>query len=276
MKHYLHTQDHFLTKERFVLLYDETFQMLITDPQPKNLESYYNSAAYRSHNDSKKGFVNSLYAWAQNWNLKYKFKMLPMPEGGHNTLLDIGAGMGHFMHFATKRGWQVTGVEPNETAKKYALEKHLTIYDSLEVLPNKKYKVITLWHVLEHLPDVVGQFQKIYDLLDTNGTLIIAVPNFKSFDAKYYKQYWAAYDVPRHLYHFSKDTFKLLAAKHQLQLIACKPLWLDAFYVALLSEQYKNNANNYLKAFFVGLWSNINALKTREFSSQIYILRPKN
>ena len=130
-----------------------------------------------------------------------------------------------------------------------------------------------MWHVLEHVPDLDFQIQQLKRLLKPNGTVIIAVPNFKSYDAKYYKSFWAAYDVPRHLWHFSKTAIEKLFANRNMKLIKIKPMWFDSFYVALLSEKYKNGKMNFIKGFFIGLISNCSGIVKKEFSSHIYIIK---
>jgi 2-polyprenyl-3-methyl-5-hydroxy-6-metoxy-1,4-benzoquinol methylase len=164
-------------------------------------------------------------------------------------------------------------VEPNYDAKMRAQEKGINLNSNIDLLSENKYDVITLWHVLEHLPNLEEQIEKIIALLNENGVLIIAVPNFNSFDAKYYKNYWAAFDVPRHLWHFSKNTIKLLFANHGWKVVHTKPMVFDAFYVSLLSEKYKTGKQNYFKALMMGMRSNLKSLSTKESSSQIYILK---
>lgn len=149
----------------------------------------------------------------------------------------------------------------------------MELLPSLEALPEARYKVITLWHVLEHLPDLDRQIAKLKSLLKDDGVLVVAVPNFKSFDAQHYKRFWAAYDVPRHLWHFSATAVEKVFAKQGMRLVKRKPMWFDSFYVSLLSEKYRSGKPNFIKAFYVGLRSNLMGLLTREFSSAIYIIK---
>lgn len=162
----------------------------------------------------------------------------------------------------------------NEKANEKTAEKiGERVYQNLEDLPDKRFSVITLWHVLEHVPNLTEYIQMLKSRLKPNGTLIVAVPNFKSFDAKHYKQYWAAYDVPRHLWHFSKISIKLIFEPVGLEIVKVKPMYFDAFYVSLLSEKYKTGKQKLFRAFFIGLWSNIAAWSTKEYASHIYILK---
>lgn len=174
---------------------------------------------------------------------------------------------------ADKRSWRVCGIEPSVDARLRSREKKMELLSNLDQIKNKKFQVITLWHVLEHLPDLNDDIQKIKSLLNEEGTLVIAVPNFKSFDANYYKEFWAAYDVPRHLWHFSTKSIEGIFAKHGMRLIKKSPMWFDAFYVSLLSEKYKSGNSNFLRALFVGFKSNVLGLITKEYSSVIYILK---
>lgn len=273
MKFYLKTKDHSVTQEEFTLNYNKDLDMLVTDPQPENLGVYYESDDYISHTDSKKTVVDKMYQTVKNYSLQKKIQILAKFTKGEKTLLDVGAGTGDFLITAKNNKWICDGVEPSASAREKATQKGLELFSSLETLPDKKYNVITLWHVLEHLPNLDEQIKTLESKLTEDGTLIIAVPNFNSYDAKHYKEFWAAYDVPRHLWHFSKTAIKKIFAKHNMKLIQTKPMLFDAFYVSLLSEKYKTGNQNMLTAFYRGLRSNISAMKTKEHSSIIYILK---
>lgn len=273
MKLYLKSKDFSVSQEQFELHLDTEMQMLITKPQPENLAPYYESKDYISHTDSSKSVVDKLYQIVKRYSIGKKTSLISELTKGNKTLLDVGAGTGDFAVAAKKRNWSVAGVEPNEEARAKALEKGISLCDSIKSLEEKKFNVITLWHVLEHLPDLENQITNLVCHLEEEGTLIVAVPNFRSFDAKYYKEHWAAFDVPRHLWHFSKTSIEKLFIKHGMQLVKTKPMVFDAFYVSLLSEKYKSGKSSFVKAFVIGLWSNIRALRSREYSSLIYILK---
>lgn len=275
MKSFLKTKDYSVSQEEFQLLYDDALDMLITAPEPENLASYYESDTYISHTDAKKSLVDKIYQAVKGFSLKRKLALINAFPTSEKTVLDIGAGTGDFLVAAKKHGWNVEGVEPNTNARTKAKEKEVALHSNLDELSSGNFEVITLWHVLEHLPDLENQIKSIVSLLDVNGTLVIAVPNFKSYDAKHYNQYWAAYDVPRHLWHFSKNAITRLFEKQDMYIEKTKPLWFDAFYVSLLSEKYKYGKQNLFKAFFIGLCSNISALSSKECSSQLYILRKR-
>lgn len=272
MKFYLKTKDYSVSQENFELHLDENLDMLVTQPQPENLDPYYNSAAYISHTDASETFVDKIYQGVKKINLKSKFKIVQRHTSG-KKLLDVGAGTGDFLVVAKKNGWIVNGVEPNSTANIKASEKGLNLKYSLDDFSYEKFDVITLWHVLEHVPNLTNQVTRLSNLLGEGGTLIIAVPNFKSFDALYYKNFWAAFDVPRHLWHFSKTAITKLFQKEDMELVKTYPMLFDAFYVSLLSEKYKTGKQNFISAFFIGLRSNIKAWRTKEYSSLIYVLK---
>lgn len=276
MKPFLKTKDFSISGEEFALLHDEELDMLVTRPQPKDLDPYYNSDVYISHTDANTTLVDKIYQIIKKYSLVRKVNLMTKQVITNRSLLDVGAGTGDFLLAAKRRGWITDGVEPNYDARMRANEKGVFLMPSIASLTGEKYDVITLWHVLEHLPDLEDQILKIVWHLAEEGSLIIAVPNFKSKDAEYYKEYWAAYDVPRHLWHFSKNAIEKLFAKHNLKVVQTKPMIFDAFYVSLLSEKYKSGKSGFpilFKGLFRGIWSNVSAWRTKEYSSIIYILK---
>ena len=208
MKLYLRTKDYAVSGEEFELLYDESLNMLVTKPQPLDIDKYYKSDDYISHTDASRSLFEKFYQVVKKYSLSKKVRLIKKYSSDGKTLLDVGAGTGDFLLTAKSKDWDVEGVEPNRDAKIRAQEKGIDLYPSLGTLPKNRYDVITLWHVLEHLPNLDDQINKMVTLLNEKGTLVIAVPNFKSYDAQYYKNYWAAYDVPRHLSHFQKKPSK--------------------------------------------------------------------
>ncbi|MCG2459209.1 class I SAM-dependent methyltransferase [Flavobacteriaceae bacterium F89] len=273
---FLSTNDFSVTGEDFQLLYNEELEMLVTHPQPQSLDRYYASEDYISHTDSSRGLVNFLYQRIKKHNLQRKVKMIESFANGNKTLLDVGAGTGDFLVAAKESGWTVKGVEPNPTAKQRAAEKGIELETGLQSLQANTYQIITLWHVLEHLPNLDKQIKSLSSHLEDSGILIVAVPNFKSFDAKFYKRYWAAFDVPRHLWHFSRTSIEKLFMNHSLKVVQTNPMVFDAFYVSLLSEKYKSGKQSFVKGFLVGLWSNIRAWGNKEYSSIVYVLQKRH
>ncbi|WP_036380890.1 class I SAM-dependent methyltransferase [Muricauda sp. MAR_2010_75] len=273
MKLYLKTKDYSVSGESFELWQDDVLDMLATRPQPEDSSPYYESEEYISHTDAKESFTDKLYQAVKRKNLSNKIQLIESQLDSSESLLDIGAGTGDFLLSARKVGFYVVGVEPNAKARELAAGKGVELKAELQDIINQKFQVITLWHVLEHLPNLEEQINRIVSLLKDDGTLIVAVPNFKSYDAKHYGSHWAGYDVPRHLWHFSRTAIAKLFDKHKMEVVSIRPMWFDAFYVSMLSEKYKGNKLYLITAFFVGLWSNLKGIFTKEYSSLIYVLK---
>lgn len=273
MERYLRTKDFSVSQEEFQLLYDKKRELLITDPKPVALDSYYNSDAYISHTDARNTLLDRVYQYVKTISLNKKIALVNKYAEGNKTLLDIGSGTGDFLAKARNHGWQIGGVEPNDRARQKSLDKDISVKRSTEEFNNEKFQVITLWHVLEHLPELEKSIAKMAKLLEKDGTLIVAVPNFKSWDAQYYEEFWAAYDVPRHLWHFSRSAIANIFSEYGFGIKQVKPMWFDSFYVSILSEKYKKSSFPIFKGTVIGLWSNIRALFTKECSSHIYILK---
>lgn len=276
-KLYLKVKDHSVSKEEFELYKDEALDLLATFPKPaiQDLGKYYESDDYISHTDGKRSLFEMAYHFVKNIALNKKVKLVNSLQK-KGSLLDIGAGTGDFLSYAKNDGWNVTGAEPSEKARSFAAQKGLNLLENTQDLPDNSFDVITMWHVLEHVYDPEIQIKELKRLLKPNGSIVIAVPNFNSYDAKYYQEYWAAYDVPRHLWHYSKAAVEKLFGKESIQLQKVLPMKFDAFYVALLSEKYKSGKMNFLNAIRIGLKSNSDGSKTGEYSSHIYILANKN
>lgn len=274
-KHFLTVKDNSVSKETFELLHDENLDMLITSPKPEEdkLGKYYESDDYISHTDGKRSLFEKAYHFIKNIALKNKLSLINNLNASKGSLLDIGAGTGDFLLVAKDNGWKSIGIEPSEKARTIAKSKGVELKSSLSEFENHSFDVITMWHVLEHIPNLEEQIKELKRLIKPNGSIIIAVPNFKSYDANYYKEFWAAYDVPRHLWHFSKTAIEKLFAKEDLELVKILPMKFDSFYVSLLSEKYKTGKMNYLKAFAVGLRSNLKAKNNFEYSSHIYVIK---
>lgn len=276
-KHFLQVKDHSVSQETFDLYYDEDLDMLITHPQPSLdvLGKYYESADYISHTDSKRSLFEKAYHFVKNIALKNKLDLINSYQISKGTILDIGAGTGEFLSVAKNNGWKTVGVEPSDKAKTIAKSKGVIFVENTSELESHSCDVITMWHVLEHVPNLEEQIAELKRLLKPQGTLIVAVPNFKSYDANHYGKFWAAFDVPIHFWHFSKKAIQLLFAKENFELIKVLPMKFDSFYVSLLSEKYKSGKMNYFKAVYIGLLSNWKAKSKMEYSSHIYILKNK-
>ena len=274
-KLFLSVIDYSVSKETFDLYYDQDLDLLITSPQPspENLGRYYESNDYISHTDSKRSLFEKAYHFVKGIALKNKLNLINNCSSSKGKLLDIGAGTGDFLFTAKQNGWETIGVEPSEKAKGIAIGKGIKFSDSTQDLESHSFDVITMWHVLEHVPNLEIQIKELKRLVKPNGTIIIAVPNFKSYDAKYYGKFWAAFDVPIHFWHFSKTAIQLLFQKENIKLEKALPMKFDSFYVSLLSEKYKKGKMNFVKAIWIGLVSNWKAKSSLEYSSHIYVLK---
>lgn len=274
----LKLNDWFLSMEEFELLECEHCNFLITNPHPETekLSEYYKSDEYISHTNDKKGLFSSLYQSARKIALKNKYNTITKfkQEG---SILDIGCGTGEFLNYFKQKGWKVSGIEPDTDARNRAIENYnLNVFGESKIREFEQYSfdVISMWHVLEHVPDLNKRMNELFTLLQNNGFAIIALPNFKSFDASCYKEYWAAYDVPRHLFHFSQKSVRLLGEKHGFKLVDTLPMKFDSYYVSLLSEKYKNGSKNLVRAFVNGKKSNQYAKKNnKNYSSLIYVFK---
>lgn len=268
-------KDEFLTKEDFHICQCLSCGLLYTMPRPvkEKIGAYYKSEEYYSHQENEKGFIPRIYEAVKKVNLKTKYKLA---SKGMETgkMLDIGCGVGDYIHFAEEHGWECMGVEPSEEAKIIAQKRmkgKIINSDELENIPDETFDVITMWHVLEHIDDLKWQLAQLQRLVKKDGRIVIAVPNYKSYDAQYYKELWAAYDVPRHLNHFNKPTLIKMFNSSGLKLKKTEKLVWDAYYISYMSEQYKHHSLPLIKGAYRGLMSNCKARRTGEWSSMVYI-----
>ncbi|MEO7924259.1 MAG: class I SAM-dependent methyltransferase [Chitinophagaceae bacterium] len=279
IKNILSAKDYTVSGEAFAIAECAACTLRFTQDVPgaDSIAPYYKSDNYISHTDTATGLVNRLYQSVRKRTLKQKRKLIENTTGlSKGNLLDIGSGTGAFAGEMKKAGWFVTGLEPDAEARALAKRSHnIDLGDTSQFyqLTPGTFDAITLWHVLEHVHDLQGYMKQIRSLLKENGKLFIAVPNYTSKDAAIYKEYWAAWDVPRHLYHFSPIAMKTLVEKHGMTILQYKPMWFDSFYVSMLSSNYKKGKTNLLASFFNGLRSNFKAMgDVKRCSSVIYII----
>jgi 2-polyprenyl-3-methyl-5-hydroxy-6-metoxy-1,4-benzoquinol methylase len=278
---YLTAKDHTVSKEVFELKKCANCNFIVTSPRPdsKSIGEYYASEDYISHSGKSTTVFDKIYLAARNLTLTWKHQLIKEYFQKPAHILDYGCGTGEFLSHMKNKGWKVSAVEPNKTARDKAnlLVGNKVSQDLLSV-KDHSIEVITLWHVLEHIHDLNSTILKLKSLLTSGGVIILAVPNPNSRDSVYYKNNWAGYDVPRHLWHFTQDTMAMLLKKNGLKLIAIKPMKLDSYYVSLLSEGYKNAGQSKItsavKALVRGFISNTSARKSKEYSSLIYIAKP--
>ena len=276
---FLACDDHAVSHETFSLIRCETCSHLITSPRPANdqLEKYYLSQNYTSHIKNGKTLIDNLYLLARRFTLKWKLSLVSKYTSlpGKN-LLDFGCGVGEFLKVASRNGWSISGVEPSKIARMNS-DPHISpnIHPSLKELQSQKFQAITAWHVLEHVPDLHETISILTKMLSPNGTIFIAVPNHNSWDAKHYRNHWAGYDVPRHLWHFNINSMTKLLRAHSLTVADTVPMRLDAYYVSLLSEQYLGHTTfaRLINATINGFRSNYNAHGNGQYSSLIYIVK---
>lgn len=274
----LQTQDFSVTGEYFNVVMCDNCQLMITTPRPddRHLNRYYQSDDYVSHTSKATNLTNRLYLLIRNFTLRNKLSLINK-HCIRGTLLDYGCGTGDFLTVVSEDDWNGIGIEPSLEARTIALQDNPKIYQSIEELPNEKLNAITLWHVLEHVSEPNALLEQLRERLYNNGRIFIAVPNFNSQDAKHYEKFWAGLDVPRHLWHFSSKSMEKLLQKNGLKIAKIKPMYFDAPYVSLLSEKYraknKESIVTLIKGTANGVWSNIQALFNKQYSSLIYIIK---
>ncbi len=275
-KNLLNIKDYFLTKEDFELIVCKNCGLAITYPFPskEKISVYYESSDYISHSDASKSLFDKLYHIVRSRSLRKKVSLIKKYVP-HGTILDFGCGTGYFLNECKKEGFIVFGVETNPNAVANIKNKSIEVKQSIESYSGvQKFDVITLWHVMEHLYNPNEFIETVASCLNDNGYLVLALPNRMSFDAMCYKNYWAGYDVPRHLYHFTKKDVQNITQKH-FYLQEIRPMVFDSFYVSMLSEKHKKSSLGFIKGGFLGLLSNISAIFTGEYSSLIYVLKKK-
>lgn len=274
---FLSCTDYTVSKENFSIVECSNCGFRYTNPIPllTELGSYYESEDYISHSNTSKDLISKIYQRARKIALQNKYNIVSSRVQGKN-LLDIGSGTGEFLHFSKSNGLIVKGIEPSLAARNSAIRAYnLEIFEEekLQQWEDESFDIITLWHVLEHVYDLKERIKEIKRLLKKDGKIFIAVPNCAAYDAVYYKDYWAAYDVPRHLYHFRKEQMQILWEKIGCTIEEILPMKMDSYYVSLLSEKYKGSGFlSYFKGFIHGLRSNMKAQKSGEWSSLIYVI----
>lgn len=271
-------KDHTVSQEFFQLVVCQSCKFKFTNPRPENtvIGDYYKSEDYISHSNTKKGVISKLYHLVRNYTLKKKLALV-RKYVSHGTILDYGCGTGMFLNVCRQNGWETIGMEPDSGARQIAAGMDVKVYPDKKTLlegnSKQQFDAISLWHVLEHVTDLDDTLNFFRESLTKDGALFIAVPNHTSYDAKLYKENWAAYDVPRHLYHFDVATISLLMQRFNFSLVETLPMKFDSFYVSMLSEKYKTGKINYITAFVNGFKSNLKAKSATGFSSVIYVFK---
>lgn len=274
---YLTCEDQLVSHKWFTIQQCNTCHLLFTNPRPsaKNIGDYYKSDTYISHDDTRTGLVDSLYRTVRRYTLNQKQKLISSLNGGIGAMLDYGCGTGAFLEQCQKSGWQVTGFEPDDDARRLAEQRigRSVLKDVNDIRNQPKVDVITLWHVLEHVPDLRETLSLLANSLAEGGHLVIAVPNPISQDSKQFGVNWAAYDVPRHLYHFTPKVLTELIKTFGLKPIKRLPMPFDAFYIAMMSTKYRDGKTRYIESIVSGLRSNMAAAKSGDYSSLTYVFK---
>ena len=265
----MNIKDEAFTKESFKLKRDK-LGVLATQPKPEQLDKYYEFKDYISHKEKSNSFLDLIYDLVKSLMFKRKLEILRLNHPGIKSVLDFGCGTGDFVSYLSKKGIRNTGVEPTKKAFEQAEKTDIKIYKDLNKVDGT-FDAITLFHVLEHVEDYIKVLENLKAKLNPGGLLVIAMPNYKSYDACYYKEKWAAWDVPRHLWHFTKQDLSTIADLLNLELIQIRPMSFDAYYISMVSESYKGDHK--LKGLYRGLLSNRKAKISGEYSSNIFVLR---
>jgi predicted SAM-dependent methyltransferase len=265
--------DYTVSKESYELLMNPTYNMMVTLPVPSDLENYYKSEDYISHTNASKNVFDKLYQRVRKHTLQKKLALINSFNSSEKKLLDIGSGTGDFLSTCKNDGWNVFGVEPSKEARIISENKKVKVVTDLSLLKEGNFDVITLWHVLEHVENLLEYIELLRAKLKPEGVIIVAVPNYNSFDANYYKEHWAAFDVPRHLWHFSQESIRKLFSQVFMKVEKTIPMKFDSYYVSMLSEKYKSGKNKFLKACYIGFLSNLKARSSSEYSSLIYVIK---
>lgn len=278
---FLECTDYTVSKEQFTIVQCGSCGFRFTNPRPEESKAgaYYQSDDYISHSNTSKGLINGLYQQVRKITLKKKLQLVnSVSSKSGGSLLDLGCGTGEFLNTCKQNGWSVKGIEPSPNAREFATKNYgLEVQDAgaWSAFSHNAFDVVTAWHVLEHVYDLAGTIQQVKRMLNANGVFVVALPNCSSADAEFYGKYWAAYDVPRHIWHFTPAHVKSFFEKQGFKLESVLPMPFDAYYISMLSEKYKGGNVNYGRAVVHGYFSNSNAKKTgNTYSSQVYILRP--
>tara|TARA_B100001173_G_scaffold293523_1_gene286655 strand:- start:110 stop:1000 length:891 start_codon:yes stop_codon:yes gene_type:complete len=278
IKSILTLKDHSHTGEKFPVFKccECGFHFTQNIPDEKSIGPYYKNENYVSHSDTQKGFFFKIYHSVRNYMLTRKQNLIQSNTGlKSGKLLDIGTGTGYFANQMIKSGWKVEGIEQDEETRNFASAKfNFKVHDTDEFykLPAESFDAISMWHVLEHVHDLKGYLNQIHSILKPNGILVVAVPNHDSFDQEHYKEYWAAWDIPIHLWHFNPSTLKRLMMNYKFRVEKYLPMPFDAAYVSMLSEQYRSGSK--IPGLFKGIFFAIKGkINPKRCSSVIYIIK---
>jgi len=271
------TKDYLVSGDSFDIEECSVCQLRLTNPFPEKTEidRYYESEEYISHSEESKGMFDSIYNMVRSYMLGRKTSIVKRSAGSsEGSVLDIGCGAGHFLNTMKTNGWDIKGVDASSKARELVKNKFGidTISPDDWMDSEGKYDVITCWHSLEHVHEPWEYLQKIKHQLKENGILLVALPNYDSTDGSKYGANWAAYDTPRHLYHFTPASIQTIMNQNGFSVQRSCRMNFDPFYVSLLSASHKGSSaiSGILNGFIS--WF-ISAFKKEKCSSLIYIMK---
>lgn len=274
--------DHFVTGEAFTISRCEHcgFHFTSDAPAEDEIGRYYRSGDYISHSDTSRGVVNKVYHLVRRYMLREKAGIVMHYTGKRRgRLLDYGAGTGYFANRMQRAGWQTEAIEPGDAARAFAFARfglRMKMPSDLSHMEDKSFDCITLWHVLEHVAGLHETMDEMARLLADDGILVVAVPNRTSCDARHYGSLWAAWDVPRHLWHFAPTDIQMLGNAHGFSLAEMLPMYFDAFYISMMSEKYGHSRWPVAGGAAMGFKSLLMTLANKErASSLIYVFKKK-
>jgi 2-polyprenyl-3-methyl-5-hydroxy-6-metoxy-1,4-benzoquinol methylase len=196
-------------------------------PDQRQLASFY-PPAYLGDTESRlEQFFSGRLQRTRSWrNELEKVKLVERFIGG-GTILDVGCADGTFLWALNARNWTRHGVEHIKEVVRLVSARmpglHLTAGDIFaSSLHEGQFDVISLWHVFEHLVEPGRVLDRLFGLLKPGGWLFIAAPNIDSLQAHLFRQYWFAFDVPRHVFHFSPSSLRRLLARSGFQVRQCR------------------------------------------------------
>ena len=235
--------DHYYSKENFDIAACKGCGLRFTQnrPAPEEIGRYYDSENYASHDSGKKASVFlKVYQMARDYMLGLKFNLVRQFKPEWKQVLDYGTGEGFFTEYLLKKGKDASGIEPSAVAREnFKSRTGKTLFEDIDALPaDKTFQVITLWHVLEHIHTLRETMEKLTERLEQKGIIVIAIPNQKAKDLEAFGPHWAAWDVPRHLYHWDTDSLSAFMKSLGLVRIHTGQLPLDPFYIGMISARY--------------------------------------